>query len=334
MVPLAAISNVDLTNHSTHGCQFIFDELVFPGRGSRFQIIARLLAADLDAILVVNAGAQLLLIVNLYRLRGGKAAIIHWDLLLSKPVTLMERAKAFVKSMLLRNANTIICVHKDTADYEKYYRVRKEQIVYVPFKANCFDAQQQFLPSDGGYILSCGASYRDYETLMQAVSGLDIPTKIVLPAESQARYHNTRFSISNIPSHVEIIRHNFERDSWYRMLAGARIVVLPIASEAIQPAGISVYLEAMSMGKPVVISKCPSTNGILTDDQAMLVPRGDPAAMRDAILKLHCNPALRKRIADQGKVYADSLQGVKRLVSDLAQVVCDSVAVAHVRERR
>jgi glycosyltransferase involved in cell wall biosynthesis len=104
-------------------------------------------------------------------------------------------------------------------------------------------------------------------------------------------------------------------------MAESRMVVVPLLPGVIQPAGISVYLEAMILGKPVIISSGSSTEGILDESLAVVVPAGDVGAMRRAILELWDDAARRKRLAESSRRYAMSLKDHSRLVEDLRALV-------------
>src|SRR5690606_6407492 len=118
----------------------------------------------------------------------------------------------------------------------------------------------------------------------------------------------------------EIVRHDFSKASWLEYLRKSSFVVIPIDKDCIQPAGISLYLEAMSIGKPTIISINPSTDGLI-DDQAVLVNRGDVAQLRAAIESLMKDSELRENLSKKGKDYALSLGGIERLTSNLKEII-------------
>jgi glycosyltransferase involved in cell wall biosynthesis len=66
-----------------------------------------------------------------------------------------------------------------------------------------------------------------------------------------------------------------------------------------EPFGL-VALEAMAAGRPVIASAAGALPEILGDGKAgVLVPPGDPGALRAALERLLGDPALRQRLADQ-----------------------------------
>lgn len=248
-----------------------------------------------------------------------KTSIIFYDMVLQRPVGLRGVCKSKIKQVLLTAVDRFLCVHKDTSGYQKYYGINAAKFVYIPFKANNFHDRLNYAPGDDGYALACGVSLRDYHTFIDAVSRLKVPAKIMLPARKIAVFHHTLLDEAGLPPNVTVIRDALDGRSWNQIIANARVVVIPIQRRAIQAAGISVCLEAMAIGKPVVITEGVSTRGMLTESEAEIVPAEDPAAMQQAIERIWNNPEYRDRLARRGQEYALSLGGVERLAKDILQ---------------
>ena len=133
--------------------------------------------------------------------------------------------------------------------------------------------------------------------------------------------HNADLGESPLPANVEHLETHDGKLGWNRYMAESRVVVIPILPGVIQPAGVSVYLEAMALGKPVVITRGASTEGILDERLAMLVPPGDAPALRAAIVEVWNDESLRRSLGAAAKAYARSLGDHKRLVADLRDVI-------------
>jgi len=276
-----------------------------------------------DVLLVFNADADAMLVAFLNRfILHSKTKVVFYDLNLHSPDNFKSKLFCMIKKILLSGVDNFLCMHKDMSSYQKYYNITEAKCTYIPFKANNYNILSKFVPKDGIYILSCGASYRDFNTLIEAITELDYPCKIVLPPENAAKSHNTHLEEKNLPKNVEIIRHDFDNNSWNRYIAEARLVVIPIQKRALQPAGISVYLEAMALGKPVIISEGTSTRGIITNNEAEIVPCEDSHSLASAIKKIWEDKEYRECLANNGKKYALSLEGEERLVKDILQEIC------------
>jgi glycosyltransferase involved in cell wall biosynthesis len=77
----------------------------------------------------------------------------------------------------------------------------------------------------------------------------------------------------------------------------------------------------MALGKGVVVTKGPVTDGLVDQGQALVVPAADPDALREAIVAAWTNAELRASTARCGHEYAQSLGDEGRLHRDLLDVV-------------
>jgi glycosyltransferase involved in cell wall biosynthesis len=85
-----------------------------------------------------------------------------------------------------------------------------------------------------------------------------------------------------------------------RIYAAADVVVQP--SQLFEPFGL-VAVEAMACGRPVIASELPGVRRVVTDaGGGVLTPPGDPEALADAIDRLLEDGALRRRLADAGRI--------------------------------
>lgn len=273
------------------------------------------------AIIVSNAkGADLLLIFLSKLLYGRRLTTFTYDLNLRVPRSRWGRLVAHFRRGLLRAVDVFICMHKDVSGYTKHYGILPESCEYIPFKPNNWDLVDSVGVKDGDYVVALGASHRDYRTLLEAVRDVQMPVKIILPRE-RIKAHNADIGESPFPLNVQHLETHDGRVGWNQYLAESRMVVIPILADAIQPAGISVYLEAMALGKPVVITRGASTEGILDERLAVLVPPANPRALREAIVKVWNDEPLRRHLGAAGKEYARSLGDHKRLVADIRDVI-------------
>jgi glycosyltransferase involved in cell wall biosynthesis len=291
-----------------------------------FDLSRLLLAArSADAVFVSNPRIpELIFMYAARRLFGNRLQLFVFDLIMHAPQSFAERLVNLPKRLLLTAVDWFLFIHRDTRGYEKHFGIRRERCVYVPFKANNFDLADKIAPVDGDYLLALGASQRDYQLLVDAVTGLDVQLKILLPRESIYK-HNAVLG-TELPINVAHIDVMVDRAAWSRYIAESRIVVVPLLPGVVQPAGISVYLEAMIFGKPVIISRGASTEGILDSELAVLVTPGSVGEMRDAIWKLWNDPEHRQRLSVSSKAYALSLKDHSRLLQDVRSILDERLA--------
>jgi glycosyltransferase involved in cell wall biosynthesis len=82
----------------------------------------------------------------------------------------------------------------------------------------------------------------------------------------------------------------------------------------------------MVLGKPVIITRGASTEGILDERLALVIEPGDSQAMRAAIARLWNDVELRQTLSRNGKHYALGLRDHDRLVTDLRAIVCTALS--------
>ncbi len=153
-------------------------------------------------------------------------------------------------------------------------------------------------PAAGEHLLSVGGDIsRDYPTLVQAVDGLDVPVvlRTNLIGEDRARYPNLRVITAR------------QSDVGLRALyREAKIVVLPLKNTR-HPGGITTLLEAFACGRPVVVSDSSGVRDYLRhEENCLVVPCGNVMALRSAIERLLSDAALRERLAQGARAYAEA----------------------------
>jgi glycosyltransferase involved in cell wall biosynthesis len=201
-------------------------------------------------------------------------------------------------------------------------------------------------------ISSAGLEYRDYPTLFQAVDGLDV--RVVVGASSHwSRRRNTAATVER-PANVEVSAFNYSalRDLYAR----AMVVVVPLEDVDFQ-AGVTTILEAMAMGKPVIVTHSRGQTDVIEDRRSTtrgVLPRprpvsllrtiaemtgvdiepngfyvvpGDPAALRRAILYLLDRPEERARLGAAGRRAVERLMTVDQFAGrmrDLVEQACSA----------
>jgi glycosyltransferase involved in cell wall biosynthesis len=262
----------------------------------------------ISALLISNPSTKTLFFLFALRIFGlVPYKVFVFDLILKYPQTAFERLVAKAKGVVINTIDFIFVIHKDTNGYENFYGLNAQRFIYIPFKANNFDFCHQLDAKEGDYIVALGASQRDYRTLVEAAKLIEEKVVIVCSDEN-AKNNNADLGDGYYPPNLTRIKDFVDSKRWYQYLAESKFVVVPIRSAAIQPAGISVYLEAMMVKKAVIVSEGASTNLILQNGlNAITVPAGDAAKLAFAINKLNNDSQLRSSIAQAGYDYALSL---------------------------
>ena len=109
-------------------------------------------------------------------------------------------------------------------------------------------------------ICSAGLEFRDYTTLIAAARDLDVDVRI--GAASHWARHNAFGASAELPANITVDAYNYQqlRD----LYASARFVVVPLRDVDNQ-AGITTILEAMAMGKAVVVTRTRGQTDVVRD---------------------------------------------------------------------
>jgi glycosyltransferase involved in cell wall biosynthesis len=185
-------------------------------------------------------------------------------------------------------------------------------------------------PGEDDRICTAGAEMRDYPTLVEAMRGTDIPCHI---AADHVRYAN-RFVNGGRASIDDVVRDappnvtfGWKTPTELRDLyARSRFVVVPL-----QPSdtdnGVTVILEAMAMGKPVICSRTEGQVDVIEHGvTGIYVPQGDPAALRDAIVDLWNDPERAKRMGAAARAYVETHHPLEKFCRDVKSAVLASLS--------
>ncbi len=162
---------------------------------------------------------------------------------------------------------------------------------FVPYFADASFWRPQ--PVDArSIIVSAGREHRDYATLAAAVDGL--ADQVVIAAGSLYSPDAECRLPKVMPANISVgMRSPRELRTLY---AQAAVVVVPLISNDFQ-AGVTTILEAMAMAKPVIVTATEGQRDIVVQGETgVLVPAGDPAALRAEIARLMANEGERRRL--------------------------------------
>ena len=281
-------------------------------------------------ILILNVAESLLFKVCLlkYLFPWNRCLLISVDILLRRPITFPENIKCRIQRIFLRKVDAFILYFSDISRYSKYYGLRREKCIYIPFKVNQLQKIRSYLAekdnignsSDGDCVMAIGRSLRDLNTFISAMEQTKLPGVILRQSHSVMAEHGSLVPDRDLPINVTEEIHDGKQASFIRHIARARVVVIPRYWWDLKSTGISTYLMAMAMGKCVIISHGPGATELLKHDEAILVPPEDPDSLAEAIKKAWNDADFRKSIAKNGQGYALSLKDETRLLEDIIQV--------------
>jgi glycosyltransferase involved in cell wall biosynthesis len=220
------------------------------------------------------------------------------------------------------------------------------RLALIPYQVDTSFWQQPNDIAEAAQICSAGLEFRDYPTLVRAVEGLNV--KVVIGAASHWSKRRNTAASETLPSNVQVSSFNYEalRDVYAR----SSIVVVPLDDIDFQ-AGVTTILEAMAMGKPVIVTHSSGQTDVVEDRRlatrgsevrlrphsvvrdlaesagwaleptGFYVPPDDPAALRRAIEHLLDRPDVRQQLGAAARKTAERFLTVDQFAQRVVELV-------------
>jgi len=242
------------------------------GTAPAFAWLAFRRLGDHDAVVTdgEHVGIPLALLMRLTRSKVHHVTIGHR---LSAP-----KKQMFFKALRCHDAMGTIVVHA-RRQYDHAVAslgIPAEKLALVPYHVDT-EFWSPRATSDDRLVVSVGLEHRDYVTLFKAASA--VRASFVVAAASLWSRHALRSK--DAPPNVVIAELDYHqlRDLYAR----AAVVVVPL-KDVDNQAGITTILEAMAMGKPVIVSQSRGQTDVIEDRRGP--ERGEPAPRPRSLLRL------------------------------------------------
>jgi glycosyltransferase involved in cell wall biosynthesis len=199
--------------------------------------------------------------------------------------------------------------------------VPKTKLAVVPYGVDTAFWSPQDDCAEELMVASAGREHRDYRTL---VSSMPPDVALTIADHSPFTPDATREDPDTWPPGTERVALD---PLQLRSLYGrAAVVVVPVV-ESPMPAGITTLLEAMSMGKAVVVTETPALRGVVRDGLTGVTVRpGDTTGMRRAIEALLSSPSMRQALGNRARQVAVDHYGVDVYADALARHLTESAS--------
>ena len=192
---------------------------------------------------------------------------------------------------LLSPVDGVVCLSTSEQVYWEEHLGLSDEVVFAPF---AIDTERQHVcPTRGDYIFSCGATRRDWPTLISAIEQTD--AKLIIVAGKDSATGKTGLDGIEIPPNVDLL-FSIPYAQYTDLLCNSMFVVVPLKSVPFT-AGLTVITQAMAMGKAVITTRNPALLDYISDGQTgLFVPPGDAVALARKITFLLDNPPEVERI--------------------------------------
>lgn len=260
-----------------------------------------------------HVGVPLALASQMLRIRTPQVMIGHNLLHPVKRHLLRHTPLRSINRIVVHSERQVETILRTTA-------LSPHQMAVVPYGV---DTNYWYTPEDSvveeRHVVSAGREHRDYATL---VAALPTAARVTIADHSPFTPAATRRDPDRWPSSVTRLAADYGQ--LRQLYAKAAVVVIPLL-ESHMPAGITTLLEAMSMGKPVVVSGTRELSGVVQDGvSGLVVPPGDVRALNAALSQLLDSTEMRADLGECAAQIARDRYDVRDYAAALAHHVSDA----------
>ena len=225
------------------------------------------------------------------RIQKPKHVILQF-IMREKTDRLSSRLKYAVMKFIYQSVYKSICSTQGEVDYyTRVFEWQSNKAVFVPFHTSPEFFEVKTSDTEN-YIFSGGSVFRDFGTLFEAIG--DNKYKLVIVCTK--RVIETPSQFTNLTVKFDIPLNEFNK-----LIANSRIVVVSLEENNLS-AGQTVILQAMTMGKAVIVTRTVATVDYVEDNKTgILVNPYDPIELRRAIDMLMRDKELRERLGTAAK---------------------------------
>jgi glycosyltransferase involved in cell wall biosynthesis len=217
-------------------------------------------------------------------LKAGRQKTPH--VLVAHHLTSERKTNLQEKAGWLNTFARIVVLSKPQAVYlQEAAKYPESRILLLPdsIDTNFWSPQGNRTSAHEPFVLSVGQERRDYNTLFAAARELPSIPFVIVPGSTWTTQNQRR---ENLPPNVTL-RHDLSYTDLRALYDHAAVVVVPLEANVSYAAGANGLLEAMSMGKPIILSETPGLKDYLQDSAIVhRIPPASPNALVQAIQKL------------------------------------------------
>ncbi len=167
------------------------------------------------------------------------------------------------------NVRYAVLSTSEVKSFATTWGVDPARVVFQPFP-NTLHEYKTMETRDDGYLFAGGNSVRNYGLLEAALEGTGVSTRI---ASTWTPERPRAGLTTGATSHNEFMT----------LMARSHAVVVPLR-QTVRSAGQQTYLNAMGLGKPVIVTEAPGVRDYIVDGKTGIIVPPDIDALRAAIL--------------------------------------------------
>jgi hypothetical protein len=253
-----------------------------------------------DAVLLNGSGRLDEIAAVLLAQKGSRVPVVIADATWRRGTWWLDRVACRAGLRALDGPTVTYCV-LSTAELELFPRtwgVDPERVAFTPFCYTLTEAALAQPTRSGGGVFAGGDSMRDYGPLLEASAGLRADVTLAVRRAPPAWRKRAGANVRLGP---------VSGDRFFELMRAADVVVVPLQEGIDRSAGQQTYLNAMAMGKVVVVTDSPGARDYVDDGvTGLIVAPGDAHALATA-LETVLDPAWRaeaRRMGDRARAVA------------------------------
>lgn len=274
---------------------------------------------NFDAIISTNCNQALVYsILGMIFKRNRKLHFLN-EIYLHEPVILKNKIRPFLYRHFFSNIDYMrVSSRNEILNYSDLLKTDKGRFWYNPWPSHISDPE--IITSDKDYILSAGKQYRDYSALVKAIKGTGYKLIII----------SDKYSMKDIELCDEVsVLYNINKEEYFNLLLGSKFVIVPLSNDFCS-CGQVAFLEAMSYGKPVIVTRVTGSidyfeNGI----SGIFYEKGNDEDLRQKIILLNENPELRESISREALNAVKNEFNFEAFKSRYSQIISDKLNIVN-----
>jgi glycosyltransferase involved in cell wall biosynthesis len=235
------------------------------------------------------------------------------------------RARRRLLAASLRSAALVVCLGESQARLTGEQTGARTATVPLGIDERFWSPREA--PPGEPFVLAAGKDLaRDYATLAEALRGLDVRAELAV-------YPRNLAGVSLPPSaRAQVVGPERLR----ALYAAAACVVVPQRPDGhpygSEGGGLTALLEGWAMARPVVVTERAMIRDYVSEETAVVVPPGDPQALRGAIERIVDDAELAARLGAAGRARVEREHTTRRFAERLAPILREAAAPADSRK--
>lgn len=220
--------------------------------------------------------ADLVAAVAVLRRRGSPPVVIADCLWGADPHGRGRRVRELGARLLnTRQATFCVLADEERSTLSSTWGVDLDRTVFTPYAWTVDEATRGAPITDDGFAFAGGDSIRDHGLLMEAATRTSSPVVVAtrdMPPELKQRA-TPNVDVASVPA------QRFDE-----LLRSCRVAVVALLSTSNRSGGMQTYLNAMALGKPVIVTDSMGVRDYIEPGvTGIVVPPDDATALADAI---------------------------------------------------